>query len=206
MIYDNLGGLLSALLVGAVILAINFAAVPNAGTLVLSLAIIGGAALIAFVIRQRRADRPAMRNHDHVTAGMGLRKPVEHGPDAVAHLRADGAGQGGLRPWLTERLEHLGIGGREPLRQDTVGDHCGHVDVGGGAQVALVVLEDRVAEVVVADIEAGPWPWPQRRFDAVLVTNYLWRPLWPCSPRPVPSRPAPSRCRCCSSTSWGSRA
>ena len=36
-----------------------------------------------------------------------------------------------------------------------------------------------VAEVVVADIEHGPWPLPQRRFDAVVVTNYLWRPLLP---------------------------
>ncbi len=32
-------------------------------------------------------------------------------------------------------------------------------------------------ETVVADLEAGPWPLPGRRFDAVLVTNYLWRPL-----------------------------
>lgn len=36
-----------------------------------------------------------------------------------------------------------------------------------------------VAEVVVADIEAGPWPLAGRRFDAVLVTNYLWRPQLP---------------------------
>ena len=36
-----------------------------------------------------------------------------------------------------------------------------------------------LAEVVVADIEAGPWPLSGRRFDAVLVTNYLWRPLLP---------------------------
>lgn len=36
-----------------------------------------------------------------------------------------------------------------------------------------------VAETVVADLEAGPWPLPGRRFDAVLVTNYLWRPLFP---------------------------
>lgn len=34
-------------------------------------------------------------------------------------------------------------------------------------------------EVVEADIENGPWPLPDRRFDAVVVTNYLWRPLWP---------------------------
>ena len=34
-------------------------------------------------------------------------------------------------------------------------------------------------EAVVADIENGPWPFAGRRFDAVVVTNYLWRPLMP---------------------------
>jgi SAM-dependent methyltransferase len=36
-----------------------------------------------------------------------------------------------------------------------------------------------LGEIVMADIENGPWPLPEREFDAVLVTNYLWRPLWP---------------------------
>lgn len=36
-----------------------------------------------------------------------------------------------------------------------------------------------IAEVIVADIENGPWPLPGRQFDAVVVTNYLWRPLLP---------------------------
>lgn len=36
-----------------------------------------------------------------------------------------------------------------------------------------------VGETLVADLENGPWPWPGRRFDAVVVTNYLWRPLAP---------------------------
>jgi SAM-dependent methyltransferase len=36
-----------------------------------------------------------------------------------------------------------------------------------------------IAETLVADIEAGPWPLAERRFDLVLVTNYLWRPLFP---------------------------
>ena len=35
------------------------------------------------------------------------------------------------------------------------------------------------AEIVEADIEAGPWPLGERRFGLVLVTNYLWRPLLP---------------------------
>ena len=36
-----------------------------------------------------------------------------------------------------------------------------------------------LAEVIVADIEAGPWPLAGRSFDAVVVTNYLWRPRLP---------------------------
>jgi len=36
-----------------------------------------------------------------------------------------------------------------------------------------------LAEVVVADIENGPWPCAGRRFDAVVVTHYLWRDLMP---------------------------
>jgi len=36
-----------------------------------------------------------------------------------------------------------------------------------------------VAEIVTADIEAGPWPFVDRHFDAVVVTNYLWRPRLP---------------------------
>lgn len=29
----------------------------------------------------------------------------------------------------------------------------------------------------IADLEDGPWPYADHRFDAVVVTNYLWRPL-----------------------------
>lgn len=36
-----------------------------------------------------------------------------------------------------------------------------------------------IAEVIVADIEGAPWPLAGREFDAVVVANYLWRPLWP---------------------------
>ncbi len=55
---DNLGGILSILLVGALILAINFAPVPNEGALALGLAAIALAAGVAFVLRQRRAANP----------------------------------------------------------------------------------------------------------------------------------------------------
>ena len=55
---DNLGGVLSVLLIGAIVLGINLAVVPDAGTLVICLLIFAVAALIAFVLRQRRAPNP----------------------------------------------------------------------------------------------------------------------------------------------------
>ncbi|XDF36770.1 class I SAM-dependent methyltransferase [Paracidovorax avenae] len=36
-----------------------------------------------------------------------------------------------------------------------------------------------LGELIHADIEQGPWPFAGRRFDAVVVTHYLWRPLLP---------------------------
>jgi MFS transporter, DHA2 family, multidrug resistance protein len=60
---DNLGGILSVVLVAAVVLGINFAAVPNSGTLVLGLTAIALAGGIAFVIRQRRASNPLYDLH-----------------------------------------------------------------------------------------------------------------------------------------------
>ncbi len=44
---------------------------------------------------------------------------------------------------------------------------------------ALDALRGVAADVVVADIESAPWPLPGRTFDAVVVTNYLWRDLLP---------------------------
>ncbi len=35
------------------------------------------------------------------------------------------------------------------------------------------------AEVVVHDLEQDGWPFGAERFGAVIVTNYLWRPLLP---------------------------
>ena len=43
----------------------------------------------------------------------------------------------------------------------------------------IIPLPGDRCEVVVADIENGPWPFAGRQFDAVVVTNYLWRALMP---------------------------
>lgn len=34
-----------------------------------------------------------------------------------------------------------------------------------------------LGRTITADIENGPWPLAGETFDAVVVTNYLWRPL-----------------------------
>jgi SAM-dependent methyltransferase len=44
---------------------------------------------------------------------------------------------------------------------------------------ALLAPLAGLAETLAADLEGGPWPLPGRRFDAVVVTNYLWRALIP---------------------------
>jgi SAM-dependent methyltransferase len=43
---------------------------------------------------------------------------------------------------------------------------------------ALATLRG-VGEALQADIENGPWPLAGRQFACVVVTNYLWRPLFP---------------------------
>jgi SAM-dependent methyltransferase len=54
-------------------------------------------------------------------------------------------------------------------------------------ETALAALRARDADdaskagtihTVVADLENEPWPFSQS-FDAIVMTNYLWRPLWP---------------------------
>ena len=45
--------------------------------------------------------------------------------------------------------------------------------------IAAIGLTSERCETHVADIEGGPWPFAGRQFDAVVVTNYLWRPLIP---------------------------
>ncbi len=60
---DNLGGILSLILVGALILAINFAPVPNMTNLVLTLALVTVVAGVLFVLRQKRAPNPLYDLH-----------------------------------------------------------------------------------------------------------------------------------------------
>lgn len=96
---------------------------------------------------------------------------------------------GAPSPWIT-RWTHLLPPGCEVL--DVAcgsGRHLqwfaarGHAVVGVDQDIAAARALLPTAELVQADIENGPWPLatPEgpRRFGAVVVTNYLWRPLLP---------------------------
>lgn len=56
------------------------------------------------------------------------------------------------------------------------GAHVVAVDRDADALAALRGVAN--VDVLVADVEAGPWPFAGTTFDAIVVTNYLHRPLF----------------------------
>ena len=88
-------------------------------------------------------------------------------------------------PWV-QRWSHLVPPGAEVL---DVGCGAGrhmrwfaarqHPAVGVDRSPEAIAAASAHGESVLADIENGPWPFTGRRFGAVIVTNYLWRPLLP---------------------------
>jgi SAM-dependent methyltransferase len=68
------------------------------------------------------------------------------------------------------------------------GRHARWLYAKGHAVVAVDISESAIdavnqslpkCEALLADIENSPWPLTGRQFDAVIVTNYLWRALMP---------------------------
>ena len=55
----------------------------------------------------------------------------------------------------------------------------GHSVTGLDRSPEAIAAVAHIGRALEADIENGPWPVPGERFDAVVVTNYLWRPLLP---------------------------
>ncbi len=78
---------------------------------------------------------------------------------------ACGAGRHSL--WFAARGAHAVAVDRD----DVALSHLNEAMSGAAASGSVTTLH--------ADIENGPWPLEGERFDAVVITNYLWRPLWP---------------------------
>ena len=55
----------------------------------------------------------------------------------------------------------------------------GHLVTGVDRNPDAIAVVSPLGEAICADIENGPWPLHGRTFGGVVVTNYLWRPLWP---------------------------
>jgi SAM-dependent methyltransferase len=55
----------------------------------------------------------------------------------------------------------------------------GHTVQGVDRHPEAVALAQAYGDVTCADIENGPWPFAGQTFDCLVVTHYLWRPLWP---------------------------
>ena len=88
-------------------------------------------------------------------------------------------------PWVT-RWAHL-IAPGAPVLDVACGSgrHLrwlaarGHPVTGVDRDAAALAGLAGVGTLIEADIENGPWPLAGQRFGAVVVTNYLWRPLLP---------------------------
>jgi SAM-dependent methyltransferase len=55
----------------------------------------------------------------------------------------------------------------------------GHSVTGVDRNPDAIAAVSPLGEAICADVENGPWPLQDRQFGGVVVTNYLWRPLWP---------------------------
>jgi SAM-dependent methyltransferase len=55
----------------------------------------------------------------------------------------------------------------------------GHPVTGVDRNPDAIAAINPLGEAICADIENGHWPLQGRTFGGVVVTNYLWRPLWP---------------------------
>lgn len=99
------------------------------------------------------------------------------------HLHGTGAPSDWISRWAplippAARVLDLASGaGRHTRLLAGLGHAVTAVDRNADALRALQGFEG--VRAIEADIESGPWPLPGASFDAIVITNYLWRPLWP---------------------------
>lgn len=102
-------------------------------------------------------------------------------------MKTIAAGHAGLAPspWIV-RWSHLVPAGGSVLDVACgAGRHLrwfhgrGHRVCGVDRSPEAIDAIAGLGRAVLADIEGGPWPFAGETFDAVIVTNYLWRPRLP---------------------------
>jgi len=87
-------------------------------------------------------------------------------------------------PWVTQYAESVRAGGSVLDLACGGGRHAvffasrGHpvtaVDI--DTQAIRTIADPATIEIIESDLEQGAWPLPDRRFDAIVVVNYLYRP------------------------------
>lgn len=112
--------------------------------------------------------------------------PTSPATSASTSASASASGASPPSPWVVRwsglvpaggTVLDVACGGGRHLRWfHARGHRVTGVDRSAEALRALAPLAREGAEIVEADIEDGPWPFAGRAFDAVVVTNYLWRP------------------------------
>lgn len=103
-----------------------------------------------------------------------MQQPCAHGTDTPS-------------PWVVRWARAIRAGGRVLDVACGAGRHLRHLRALGYSVVGVDRDEQALAalaglpgaELRVADIEGGPWPFSPDEFDGVVVTNYLHRPLFP---------------------------
>jgi SAM-dependent methyltransferase len=111
-----------------------------------------------------------------------MRKTDSQNPPAARH--GDEEASAWVRRWSHLLPAHakvldLACGrGRHSRWFHALGHRILALDRSPEALAAIGLPADR-CETLLADIEGDPWPLAGRQFDAVVVTNYLWRPLLP---------------------------
>jgi SAM-dependent methyltransferase len=87
-------------------------------------------------------------------------------------------------PWVQRFAALVPAGGRVLDLACGSGRHLrwlagrGVAVTGVDRDAAALQLLQGLGELITADIERDPWPLAGRQFDAVVVANYLWRPLF----------------------------